>query len=182
MAQRAEAPRVVCVDDDRDIAEIVQAVLTVEGYEVSCLYDLTDDGLERAVGRIEPDVVLLDSGESAEYGEGWGLAATLATRGRSVPVVMFSAHHGDVKDARENTSQRATDAGFAAIIEKPFLLDDLLVAVAPAAGKSVPFDRSRSAEEGRTKSVVITLKARGATDIRPSNMREWAMFRDPNGT
>lgn len=52
---------VLCVDDDRDVAEVVQAVLTDEGYKVSCLYELEDEALLRAVGRLEPDVVLLDS-------------------------------------------------------------------------------------------------------------------------
>ena len=37
--------RVLCVDDDRDIAEIVQAVLIDAGYAVSCLYDLSGDAL-----------------------------------------------------------------------------------------------------------------------------------------
>jgi CheY-like chemotaxis protein len=32
-------PSVLCVDDHRDIAEIVQAVLVDEGYAVSCLYE-----------------------------------------------------------------------------------------------------------------------------------------------
>lgn len=41
---------------------MVQAILVDEGYLVSALYDLTDDALLRAVGRLEPDVVLLDSG------------------------------------------------------------------------------------------------------------------------
>jgi DNA-binding response OmpR family regulator len=175
---RAEGPRVLCVDDDRDIAEIVQAVLTDEGYSVSCLYDLADDGLRRAVGRIEPDVVLLDGIDSTGYGKGWDIAAELTARSRAVPVVMFTAHHAAVAEARKGTSQRATDAGFAAVVEKPFLLDDLLMAVSRAAGRSRPFDRSRRAENARTKALVEALTRHRARDIRPSKMREWVLFRD----
>ena len=40
-------PRVLCVDDDRDIAEIVQAVLADEGYAISCLYSTENDALRR---------------------------------------------------------------------------------------------------------------------------------------
>ena len=71
-----DRPSVLCVDDDRDLAEVVQAVLVDEGYTVSCLYSLEDDALPRAIGRLEPDVVLLDGGSDVEYGPGWGLAST----------------------------------------------------------------------------------------------------------
>ena len=47
----------LCVDDDQDIAEVVEAILTDEGYEVACLFTLDDDALRRAVGRLEPDCV-----------------------------------------------------------------------------------------------------------------------------
>jgi CheY-like chemotaxis protein len=40
-------PSILCVDDDRDVVEVVQAILEDEGYAVSCLYDLTDDALGR---------------------------------------------------------------------------------------------------------------------------------------
>lgn len=172
---------VLCVDDDRDVAEVVQAILTDEGYKVSCLYDLADEALFRAAGRLEPDVVLLDSTSATDYGNAWKLAAELHHRHRPVPVVMFTAHVSAVDEAEEGTSPRATEAGFAAIVPKPFHLDELLTAVATAAGSSVPFDRSSRAETARTKALVGALEARGATDVRPSKMREWALFRDPQG-
>jgi CheY-like chemotaxis protein len=170
------------VDDDRDVAEVVQAFLTDEGYRVSCLYDTDDNAVARAVGQLEPDVVLLDSASRSDYGEAWKIAGALNRRGRRVPVVMFTAHQAAVREAEAGTSARARDAGFAAIISKPFHLDDLLTAIAKAAGRSIPFDRSRSAETLRTKALVKTLEARGATEIRPSTMREWALFRDMRGS
>jgi DNA-binding response OmpR family regulator len=42
------------VDDDRDIAELVQAALTDEGYEVTVLYDVTGERFQRALGQ-RPD-------------------------------------------------------------------------------------------------------------------------------
>ena len=113
-------PSILCVDDDRDIAEVVQAVLTDEGYRVSCLYDLSDEALMRAVGRLEPDCILLDGGGPAHYDHSWETAASLTKRHRHVPVVMFTAHRQDADEAREDSTARATAAGFAGILRKPF--------------------------------------------------------------
>jgi hypothetical protein len=94
---------------------------------------------------------------------------------------MFTAHAADLAEAEAGTSERAARAGFAGILAKPFGLDDLVETVARAVGRSEPFDRSRRAEESRTRELVQALKARGATDVRPSKMREWALFRDRDG-
>ena len=171
---------VLCVDDDRDVAEVVQAILEDEGYAVSCLYELADDALLRAVGRLEPDVILLDSASALDYGDSWKLAAAITHRRRNVPLVMFTAHSADVAEASTG-SARAQAAGFAAIVLKPFHLDELITAVATAAGRSTPFDHSEAADAGRTDDLVAALQARGATDVKPSRMREWALFRDARG-
>lgn len=172
---------VLCVDDDRDVAEVVQAILVDEGYAVSCLYELADDALLRAVGRLEPDVILLDSASGTAYGGSWDAAAEITHRRRPVPVVMFSGHSADAAEAREGGSTRADAAQFAAVVLKPFHLDELLTAVATAAGRSTPFEHSEAADVRRTDELVAALQARGATDVRPSRMREWALFRDAKG-
>jgi CheY-like chemotaxis protein len=151
----SQAPTVLCVDNDRDMAELVQAVLTDEGY--------------------------LDSDSDEDYGGSWQVAADLAERYRPVPVVMFSAHARATKEAERAESKRAVKAQFAAVLPKPFHLDDLLSSVATAVGRSVPFDRSRAAENERTRALVSALEARGASDINPSKLREWALFRDTRG-
>lgn len=174
-------PRVLCVDDDRDIAEIVQAVLTDEGYSVSCLYSTEGNVLERTIGKLEPDCVLLDSGTSSGYDQAWREAADMATRHRRVPTIMFTAHDLDAEEARQGTSDRAAAAAFAAVLEKPFPLDDLLAAVEKATGESVPFDRSAAGEKQRTSELVAALRKRGATEIETSKRREWATFRDRHG-
>jgi CheY-like chemotaxis protein len=178
----SQQPTVLCVDDDRDMAELVEAVLTDEGYAVSVLYSLDDDAVLRAAGRLEPDCILLDSASSVEYGSSWEVAADLAERFRPVPVVMFSAHTPATQEAAKGESERAVKANFAAVLPKPFHLDDLLTCVATAVGRSVSFDRSAAAENQRTKALVRALEARGATDISPSKLREWALFRDRGGS
>lgn len=176
-----EAPSVLCVDDDRDVAEVVQAILTDEGYRVSCLYELADNALLRAVGRLEPDVILLDSASAVDYDQAWHLAASIHERSRPVPVLMFTAHKQDADEAEAGASHRADEAHFAGIVRKPFEIDALIAAVAEAAGHSDSFDRSNAADAARTEALVAALEARGATDVRPSKMREWALFRDRNG-
>lgn len=173
---------ILCVDDDRDITELVQAVLVDEGYLVSCLYETAGDALMRTVGTLEPDVVLLDGGMGSDYGGSWEVAAALARRPRPVPVVMFTAHRRAVDEATTGMSGRAVEAQFTAIVPKPFELDDFLAAVARAAGQSTPFDRRPAAEADRTRELLGKLETRGATDIRPSSKRESALFRDRGGS
>ena len=173
--------KVLCVDADRDIAEILSAVLTDETYEVSLLYDVAADAVLRAVGRIEPDVVLLDTSGSTDYGEGWQIAASIHARPRPVPVLMFTAHRREAAEARAGTSLRSRAAAFVGVVPKPFELDDLLVAVAAAALGSTPFDQSKRAENRRTRELVAALQGKGATNIKPSALREWALFNDRDG-
>ena len=94
---------------------------------------------------------------------------------------MFSGHLLAIREAREKETQRAQDAAFAAIVPKPFDLDELLAAVASATGQSVRFDRSSKGENRRTRELVKALEAWGASEVRPSKLREWALFRDRSG-
>ena len=174
-------PSVLCVDADRDIAEIVEAVLSDEGYVVSCLYLGDDDVLQRTIGQLEPDCVLLDGGSPFDYDQSWREAAALTMRHRRIPVVMFTAHAQAVAEARDGESARSKAADFVEIVNKPFHLDELIAAVANATGRSVPFDRSDEAEAKRTAELVAALVERGATEIETSKRREWATFRDKRG-
>jgi DNA-binding response OmpR family regulator len=174
-------PHVLCVEDSRDLVAVVDAILSDEGYSVSSLYDTDADTVLRAIGRLEPDAVLLDGGEGGAYGAAWAVAEEIAARERPVPVIMFTAHQIDLEEAAEATSQRAIRANFAGIVPKPFDLDELVAAVETAVGREPAFDRSEAAEAQRTDELVAALEAHGATDVKPSKMREWALFRDPQG-
>lgn len=137
MGERADSTpyRVLLVDDDADVADVVLAILTDDGYAVSVLVDTSHDAILAAVGRQEPDCVLLDGSTGIEYGSSWADAAYLAARERSIPTIMFTAHVSDLKEARLGQSERARMADFAAVVEKPFDLDHLLEAVAAACGE-----------------------------------------------
>jgi len=173
--------KVLIIDDDRDITDIVSIVLTDAGFMVSVLMDMDPNAIRTAVGQLEPDCVLLDGGSPAGY-ESWDDAAWLGVRQRPVPVIMFTTHAGALEEAQEHTSTRSQAAQFHAIVRKPFDLDELVDTVASAVGAAVPFDYSVQAEERRTSVLKRKLEAAGARDIHTSTRREWANFRTADGT
>ena len=178
MNEKAGTPyRVLVIDDDADVADVVLAILSDAGYAVSTLTEPAHDSLLAAVGRQEPDCILLDASKGTEYGASWDEAAYLAARARSVPTIMFSAHLPEIREARTEETERAKAADFAAVLAKPFSLDELLTAVATACGDSDPFNHSAKGDRARNAALVARLKEEGATDIRTSERREWATFR-----
>jgi len=176
MEERSAARRVLVVDDDRDVAEVVAAILGDEGYRVTVLDPVSDEAVLEAVGRIEPDCILLDGAGAVEYGQSWAVASALSARHRHIPLIMFTAHAGDAREAEQEVSLRARDAQFGAVIRKPFQLDELLAAVEQMTRMSVPLNHSASGEERRTDELVARLTAAGARDVRTSARREWATF------
>lgn len=177
MHEHDRSHRVLLVDRDADLAEVVAAVLRDEGYRVSTLANVEHSAIAGAVNRDEPDCILLDAETPSDYGQSWREAAYLAARQRSIPTVMFATQPHDLREARQGESDRARAAQLTAIVAKPFELDELLAAVAGACGTSVPFDRSVAADRKRSQLLAARLREAGATDIRTSDRREWATFR-----
>jgi CheY-like chemotaxis protein len=173
--------KVLVVDDDQTMSELVRAVLTDEGYAVSTLNAVGPEAVRVAVNRFEPDCVLLDSNSAGSYDESWKTAAWAHARGRPVPVVMFTAHAPASREAIEGTSDRSQAARFAAVVPKPFDLDELIGAVVHAVGEVKPFNDSGAAEAARTAALRAKLVAAGADDIQTSARREWATFRTAEG-
>jgi CheY-like chemotaxis protein len=174
--------RVLVIDSDRDIAEIVHAVLTDAAFGVSILVDVRFDAIRIAVGQQEPDCVLLDGQSSADYGESWLDAAWMQTRVRPIPVIMVTADAPATREARELASARSHAARFEAVLSKPFDLDELVDCVARAIGHAVPFDPSPKGETERSAVLRAKLEAAGAHEIHTSTRREWANFRTEDGT
>jgi CheY-like chemotaxis protein len=173
--------RILVIDDDHDVGEVVAAILGDEGYDVTTLERISDEAVRAAIGRLEPDCILLDGAEATEYAEAWVTAADVRHRQRPIPTVMFTAHSIDAAEALDATSKRAAEAGFTAVLRKPFHLDELVATVERAVATSVPFNQSERAEHGRTEELVARLTAAGARDVRPSARREWANFRNAAG-
>lgn len=180
-AAQPPAPHILVIDDDRDIGEVVTAILGDEGYRVTTLDHISDETVRAAIGSLEPDCILLDGAHAVEYAEGWATAADVRHRSRPIPTVMFTAHALDAKEAIEGKSARAVESGFADVLRKPFHLDDLIATVERAVAAGIPFNHSVRAEQNRTDDLVARLTRAGATDVRPSARREWANFRNAAG-
>lgn len=167
---------IVVVDDDRDIAELVQTILLDEGFKVSCLYTPSADDVRAAVDRIEPDLVLLDGGHPAAYGPSWEIATWLASRPRPVPAVMLTGHVPDREEAALDASDRARAARIAGAIPKPFDIDRLIGAVHTAVGDTPPISDLQEADD--QAKLLETLRAAGADELTGSKLnRVWATFR-----
>ena len=104
-------PRILVVDDDQVIQQLLKVNLELEGYAV----EVASDGEEALVlfDRFQPDLVLLDI--MMPKLDGWEVARRLAgTAGGPVPIVLLSAR------AQESDVQKGNDLGVAAYVTKPF--------------------------------------------------------------
>jgi CheY-like chemotaxis protein len=110
--------RVLVVDDDEPIRNVVADVLSDEGYDVS----VAVDGSEALTSCREscPDLILLDLNMPGVDGRQF-LAEYRRDAGRHAPVVIFSA----VQSAYRVAADVAAD-GF---LSKPFLIADLAATV-----------------------------------------------------
>ncbi|MDT8341865.1 MAG: sigma-54 dependent transcriptional regulator [Longimicrobiales bacterium] len=106
--------RILVVDDDRLIREILAERLERKGYRVIRAGDLAE--ARRAVEKSTPDVAILDV--KLPDGEGTELLPTLSEEA-GVPCVMMTAH-GTVTSAVEALRMGAED-----FMEKPFSMDRL---------------------------------------------------------
>ncbi len=111
------APHILVVDDEADIRNTIQDILTDEGYDVVTAADAAE--AREAVAERVPDLVLLDIWMPGT--DGISLLREWQAGDRvSCPVVMLSGH-GTVETAVETTRLGAAD-----FVEKPLSLNKLL--------------------------------------------------------
>ena len=104
--------RILVVDDDRVIQELLRVNLELEGYEVDCASD-GEEALTR-FDAFQPRLVLLDI--MMPKLDGWEVARRLKSRpaGGQVPIVLLSAR-GQEADVR-----KGHQIGVTAYVTKPF--------------------------------------------------------------
>jgi two-component system, OmpR family, response regulator len=118
-AQRAHPARLLVVDDETTILELLSGSLRLAGFEVVT----ADSGAEalRAATSARPDLVLLDV--MMPGGDGFEVARWIRSTGPDVPVIFLTA--------RDEVPDRV--AGFAAgaddYVTKPFSLDEVLARI-----------------------------------------------------
>jgi two-component system, chemotaxis family, chemotaxis protein CheY len=112
------AERILIVDDDESIRQIVGLCLSDEGYEV---FEASNG--QTALDRLEetrPDLILLDL--RMPVMDGWEFARLYRMRpGPHAAIIAFVA--------ALNAEQESADLNAASVLSKPFDLDDLLQAV-----------------------------------------------------
>ena len=112
------AVSVLVVEDDRNIAELLQMYLEKEGYAVTTAYD-GGQGLAK-FRAIKPDLVLLDV--MMPVMDGWSVCKTI--RGESqTPVIMLTAK-GETDDKVQGLRAGADD-----YITKPFEMKEVLARI-----------------------------------------------------
>jgi CheY-like chemotaxis protein len=110
---------ILVVDDDPDILDIVQEILTGEGYRVQT--SLNGRCLQRMESDL-PDLILLDVLLQGEDGRELCQQLKGRKQTRYIPVILFSAH---------TTASRVTEAcGADDFLAKPFRIQELLAIVA----------------------------------------------------
>jgi two-component system response regulator MprA len=108
-------PRVLVVEDDEEIAQVLQRSLRMEGYEVRTSAD--GEAALADADAVSPDLVILDLGLPKL--DGIDVARTLREQG-DVPILMLTAR--DAVDARVT----GLDAGADDYLVKPFERQELL--------------------------------------------------------
>lgn len=112
------AKKILVVDDDESITEVIQIVLEGEGYEV----EISLDGscIPTFPGG-QPDLILLDI--LLQSNDGRRLCEQLKSDPKTapIPVVVLSAH--------SDGSQAASESGADGFLEKPFDVDVLVSTV-----------------------------------------------------
>jgi len=110
--------KILVIEDERNIAQLLEIFLTGEGYQVSVALD----GLEgvKLTKQSKPDLVILDI--QLPHLDGWGALELLKTSSdtRNIPVLMCTRKNliGDV--------DRAMSGGAVGYITKPFELERVL--------------------------------------------------------
>ena len=97
MQVESEKLRVVLVEDDRDLADVTQAALEVEGLDVAVAHD-GREGLD-LIDRTHPDVVITDL--VMPVLDGLQMIQRLFRQGLRLPVIAVSAVGSRLHAARE---------------------------------------------------------------------------------
>ena len=174
--------RVVVLDDDRDVAEVIQTILIDEGFAVSCLYGPDAETVHLAVKELAPDCVILDGG-GPQAAHVWAIARSLAVHQPKIPTVLISGDVSNLEEVMLGVSTRSRSSSVTATVSKPFDIDRLVSAVRNAMGATTATDATRRVATRDTQRLLEGLRGAGADDLRTSDEgREWVTFRaEPNG-
>ena len=113
-------PRLVVIDDDKDLRDTLCHALSDEGFDVSGFSDATE-AIRRIESGLPADLILLDLMMPIMNGWEFCQYRTTSAALRRVPVVIITARHGV-----------APPVGVSEVLLKPFDLDVLSAVIARA--------------------------------------------------
>ncbi len=148
--------RILIVDDDRALSEVIRDKLVIEGFVVECATDA--DEAVRQSQSFMPDLVLLDV--MLPRSSGFDLVP-IVRRERKVPIVFLSARGLQVDKLR------GLESGADDYITKPFDMQELLARIRAVLRRTagvvdrirlgeIAIDFSRRAAEGPTGAIALT--------------------------
>ena len=111
--------KILIIDDDRDIVDAMETILTLENFTVSHAYN-GSEGVKR-VKEYHPDIIFLDYMLPDTTGKDIALALKRDDEVKKTPIILVSA----AKDIQEIAKQIPVDD----VLEKPFDMEELITMV-----------------------------------------------------
>ena len=113
------AKKILILDDNEDILEMMKVALEDEGHEVECMTN-TDD-IFKAIDHIKPDLLIVDYILSGINGGEFCHQVKTNSKTSHIPVIMVSGH--------QRVLESLGTYGADVFIAKPFSLEDIVTNV-----------------------------------------------------
>ena len=121
--------KILVVDDDTNICELLRLYLTKEGYQVTVAND-GEEGLEK-FNAVKPDMVLLDV--MMPRMDGFEMVRRIRQTDKQTPVLFLTARSA-INDVVEGFELGAND-----YLKKPFGMQELIIRIKALVGKAFSF-------------------------------------------
>ena len=145
-------PWVLLVEDEPTVSKVVGRLLEEAGYEHVSIAN--HEQIAAAIDRWQPRCIILDSDPGSNGHErSWADAAAIRRAHPELPVLMFTADPDSMAEARAAVTPRSKAAGYAGVIDKPFLVVEFLATLKHAvdsSGSVAPRDNRGISTEAMT--------------------------------
>lgn len=133
-------PRVLVVEDEEGISELISINLRHYGYDPVCVED--GDAAQRELDQILPDVILLDWMLPGQSGLALARKWRSQSRTKAIPILMLTAR-GDEPD-----KVAGLDAGADDYLTKPFSIQELLARIRAVLRRRAPEQAGEAVQIG----------------------------------
>ncbi len=170
--------KILIIDDEKPITEMLSASLKDEGYEVAVAHN-GSDGLVQ-IQEFKPDVVLLDIWMPGEF-DGLSVLEQAKPKYPNVQFIMMSGH-GTIETAVKSTKLGAWD-----FVEKPLSIDKIVILLI----NILSFQREQKEKNALLSKLRKNIAIIGESDpikslkeliSKVSATESWVLIRGENGT